>query len=166
MFLLGVSWPKLGVRPVSKRRDYPYHKQRLSTISTLIIGTFIMPTKEDYEKMKVAELKTACKDLGLDFSGVKADLVARLHQELANTSEDRDTAMVDTALPAAATEAETMEAVAEALPVEQLSVVDVAETPAVEVSHSKHPKIVFHGKPSNVSVRQLQADKSCLQVTD
>lgn len=107
-----------------------------------------MSTKEDFEKMKVAELKTACKDLGLDVGGVKADLVARLHNALASSSEEKESTPVDTSLPAAESEAEAVAQAGDALPEGQLPAVDAAETPAVEVSQSKHPKILFIGKPS------------------
>ena len=54
-------------------------------------------TSVDIHKMKVADLKTALKERGLDASGVKADLIARLEQHI-NTKPNT----VATPAPAAA----------------------------------------------------------------
>ncbi|KXZ56525.1 hypothetical protein GPECTOR_1g471 [Gonium pectorale] len=45
-----------------------------------------MVTLEEVDKLKVNELKAACKELGLEQSGNKADLVARLKTALAHES--------------------------------------------------------------------------------
>ena len=53
-------------------------------ICQVIDGDIIKPTKEeteevsDYESMPYAQLKKLCADKGLDATGKKADLIARL----------------------------------------------------------------------------------------
>ncbi|GFR41118.1 hypothetical protein Agub_g1762 [Astrephomene gubernaculifera] len=55
---------------------------------------------EDVDKLKVNELKAACKELGLEQSGNKAELVARLKAALAE-QEGTGAAAAEAAVPAA-----------------------------------------------------------------
>lgn len=84
----------------------------------------------------------------MDASGVKADLVARLQAALISTSEEKDSPMAEATLPPAAA-ADAEEAKVE--PVEQQAPAAEAAAPAEEVPQTKHSKIVFVGRPSNVS---------------
>ncbi|MEW5303263.1 MAG: hypothetical protein WDW36_005971 [Sanguina aurantia] len=113
-----------------------------------------MLTNEEIEKMKVADLKSSCKEMGLDASGVKADLVARLQAALISTSEAKNPPMAEATLPPAAA-ADAEEAKVE--PVEQQAPAAEAAAPAEEVPHTKHSKIVFVGRPSNGAAEAAKA---------
>jgi hypothetical protein len=94
----------------------------------------------EVDGMKVADLKTACKELGLDVGGNKADLVARLKAALQ-------------AQPAAAGEADAAEAGGAALEgtaaVADTGVAEAtSDAPAVE---GKRPRIAFSETEAAVS---------------
>ena len=90
-----------------------------------------MVALEEVDGMKVADLKTACKELGLDVGGNKADLVARLKAALQPAAaEVAATAAADGAA------AEGTAAVADPGQVEAAP----ASAPAAE---SKRPRIAF-----------------------
>ncbi|GLC44338.1 hypothetical protein PLESTB_000480700 [Pleodorina starrii] len=63
-----------------------------------------MVTLEEVDKLKVNELKAACKELGLEQGGNKADLIARLKAALSQqqgSGPEAEAAVVETAAPEA-----------------------------------------------------------------
>ncbi|PNH09502.1 SAP domain-containing ribonucleoprotein, partial [Tetrabaena socialis] len=91
---------------------------------------------EEVDKLKVNELKAACKELGLEQSGNKADLIARLKAALAEQpgadGTDAGAAPAEASVPAAEEAAPAADAAADAAqaPAEKPEVVAATAAPA------------------------------------